>query len=135
VGAWGAGNFENDDAADWFAEFERNGVAAVVSALDRVFALGDDEYLEAPDASAAVAAAEIVASARDGDPSSIPESARMAFSSYRNALSDAPFLELARRAIHRILQQSELKGLWEDAAAPERDLWFTGMERLSPRLQ
>jgi hypothetical protein len=135
VGAWGAGNFENDDAADWLAEFERNGVAAVVSALDRVCTLGDDEYLEAPDASAAVAAAEIVASARHDDPSSIPESARTALSNDRDALGKAHLLELARRAIDRILKQSELKGLWEDAEGPEREVWFTGMERLSSRLQ
>lgn len=33
MGAWGAGPFENDDAADWKAELEREGAAALVSAL------------------------------------------------------------------------------------------------------
>ena len=49
--------------------------------------------------------------------------------------SDPHHLQLARRAIDRILQQSELKDLWDEAAGPDRDVWFKGMDRLSSRLK
>src|SRR5215468_1909995 len=67
MGAWGHGSFENDDAADWVHEFELQGASAVVSALEYISRFPEEEYLEAPGASVAIAAAEIVAAARDSD--------------------------------------------------------------------
>jgi Domain of unknown function (DUF4259) len=65
MGAWGHGSFENDDAADWVHEFELQGASAVVPAQESVSKIPEDEYLEAPEASVAIAAAEIVAAARE----------------------------------------------------------------------
>lgn len=79
MGARGCGSFENDDAADWVYELESGGVAAVASALEQVSSVAEDEYLEAHEASAAMAAAEIVAAGRDGDLSKLSETAREAF--------------------------------------------------------
>ena len=57
MGAWGSGPFENDDACDWLDELADSGVAALREAL----ALADAaDYLEAPDGSVVVAAAEVV---------------------------------------------------------------------------
>jgi hypothetical protein len=62
MGAWGFGSFDNDDAADWIFELEESsGVTALVSAFK---AIKPDRYLEAPECSVALAAAEVVAALR-----------------------------------------------------------------------
>ena len=62
MGAWGFGSFDNDDAADFLADATESGDLSLVrGALDNV--LTSTEYVEAPDASQAIAAAEIVAAA------------------------------------------------------------------------
>jgi Domain of unknown function (DUF4259) len=135
MGAWGHGSFENDDASGWVSEFDADGVGAVVSALEHVSQLGEDEYLEAPEASVAIAAAEMVASARDGDLSGLSfEDDRKAFSKHQHALTGSHLVELARRAIERILRQSELKDLWRDGVEPDRQSWFKGMDKLFSRV-
>ncbi len=60
MGAWGNGSFENDDAADFLTEVTEGEDFAPVR---EIFAtvVNSTEYLEAPDASQAIAAAEIVA--------------------------------------------------------------------------
>lgn len=132
MGAWGAGSFENDDAADWVHEFEQSGVAAVRSASEAVSKLGDNEYLEAPEASMAIAAAEVVVAARDGDQSSLSEGARECFSQFQASLTGADLLELARRAVARTRRQSELKELWQESAQCQS--WLREIDRLSSRL-
>jgi hypothetical protein len=133
MGAWGYGSFENDDAADWVYEFESSGVEAAASALEHVSNMADDEYLEAPEASAAIAAAEIVAAARDGDLSKLSENASETFARHRQSLIGSQLLEPARRAVERILRQSELKDLWEQSEQGE--MWSRGMDNLSLRLR
>jgi hypothetical protein len=46
LGAWGFKPFENDDAADFVAEFEQEGVIAISRALDA--GCGTGGYVEAP---------------------------------------------------------------------------------------
>jgi hypothetical protein len=133
MGAWGCGSFENDDAADWVYEFESSGVAAVASALEHVSSVAEDEYLEAPEASAAIAAAEIVAAARDGDLSKLSETAREAFARHRESLIASHLCEAARRAVERVRRQSELKELWEEGE--EREIWSRGVDSVSLRLR
>jgi hypothetical protein len=131
MGALGYGSFENDDAADWVHEFESSGVAAATLALEHVSNIAEDEYLEAPEASPAIAAAEIVAAARDGDLSKLSENARIAFFRHREFLIGSQLLEPACRAVERILRQSELKELWEE----EGEIWSGEMNILSLRLR
>jgi Domain of unknown function (DUF4259) len=86
MGEWGCGSFENDDAGDWAYELESSGVAAVASALEQVSGVAEDEYLEAHEASAAIAVDEIVAAARDGDLSKLSETACEAYPCFINLL-------------------------------------------------
>ncbi|SFN43433.1 protein of unknown function [Formivibrio citricus] len=61
AGAWGEGAFDNDDALDWVAQCTRSkDITPVSRALQAVLST---EYIEAPEGSAAIAAAEVVASA------------------------------------------------------------------------
>ena len=68
MGAWRLGRFDNDDAANWLAEFERGGLAAVRVALSVVTTLKVTDALEAPEATSA----ELIAAARDGYVSRLP---------------------------------------------------------------
>ncbi len=62
MGAWGTGSFDNDDAADLLTEVTGDGDLSLVrEVFDNVPT--STEYVEAPDASQAIAAAEIVAAA------------------------------------------------------------------------
>src|SRR2546430_16610875 len=61
AGAWGDGNFENDDALDWVADCVKSATPVPVSAA--IDGAVRSKYIEAPEGSAAVAAAEVVAAA------------------------------------------------------------------------
>ena len=114
MGAWGYRNFENDDAGDWVLEFEAKGIEAVRNALRAVAELSDEDYLEAPESCIALAAAEIVASAKDGDISGLPEEARVAFAKHKDAIDAARDPALAFAVVRRVLTSSELLDLWEE---------------------
>ncbi len=75
MGAWGVGSFDNDDAVDWLEGFGADGAATLQQALEAVADLDPQDYLEAPEAVHALAAAEIVAAARYGDMSRLPSEA------------------------------------------------------------
>jgi len=134
MGAWSHEAFGNDDAADWIAQLEeRNDLGLVESTLDAVLAIGDD-YLEAPEASEAIAAAEVVARLQgrpgngDADTEAVDEWVA------RVKLPAPPALiAKARRALDRILTEPselmELRDESEDAAA-----WRASVEDLKARL-
>jgi hypothetical protein len=69
MGAWGFQAFENDDALDWLEELEVGGAEVVRQGLNAVA----DGYIEAPDGSVAVAAAEITAAAQGIPHGDLPE--------------------------------------------------------------
>ncbi len=61
MGAWDTDAFGNDTACDWAYSLEGSGdLSLVESTIDRVLATGSD-YLEAPEAEEALAAAEVIA--------------------------------------------------------------------------
>jgi hypothetical protein len=114
MGAWGAGSFENDDASDWAWELEELGLEAIETAFTAVTKTGEG-YLEAPDGSYAIAAAEVVAALRgrasSGD---LPEEVET-FVAARPEIDDE-LLQLARKALSRVLaDNSELRDLWKES--------------------
>ena len=133
MGTWGYGSFDNDDAADWVYEFESSGRAAVAAALRRVSELADGKYLEAPEATTALAAAEIVAAAHDGDQSKLSDEARSAFAAHLQSLTGSLDIATARRVVERIVRQSELKDLWEET--DESQNWLNEVNSLLARLR
>lgn len=116
MGTWGTEVFANDDAMDWIAALEdTDDVSVVESALS---AVNDaDGYLESPECSAALAAAEVVATIlkRPGPdvPSEVFEWIARVGREIPPSLPDA-----ARRAIDRVVADSELLELWEEAGDP-----------------
>jgi hypothetical protein len=130
MGAWGAGSFDNDDAHDWVYELEESGVDAIHSALAEVIDGGG--YVEAPECSMAIAAAEVVAAVL-GRPTraALPEGAR-SFLATRPPV-DLDLADRARAAIDRVLApDSELRDLWEESDSFAT--WKRGLVELRSRL-
>lgn len=119
MGAWGAGPFENDDAADWVWELEddENG-SVVIAALSEIVDLPWGDDIEAPEASNAIAAAEIIAAARGSHGAQLPSEARE-WIRVNAGRVDASWLALAAGAVERISIDSELKELWDEAGSDE----------------
>src|SRR5215218_9260762 len=110
MGAWGLESFENDDAMDWVAELQREGLPATGGAIQAVIELMDD-YLEAPVCSEGLAAAEVLAALRGRPAASLPDEV---FEWVRRYPGD-PGPELTRNAqlaVDAIVRKSELRELW-----------------------
>ena len=131
MGAWGPGVFENDDAADWVWELEDDEDGSVIeAALSAVVDTPRGEVVESGDASNAIAAAEIVATAVDNATTTLPTEATEWIK--RNAQLVSPEVrDLARRAVTRIGTASELKDLWEDTGD---SAWAEAVSALQKRL-
>lgn len=114
MGTWGHNPIENDDASDFVANFnESKEISILESAFDSVCKLKDDEYLEAPAAQEAVAAAHLLGGLDDSQIKS-DDKTRL------KQKSDI--------ALKRILKNSELKELW--AESPGYDEWTKSVEAL-----
>jgi hypothetical protein len=132
VGAWGTGNFENDDALDWVDDLEEcEDASAVRSALTTVTGWPAAEYLESIDCNVALAAAEMVA-AFLGHPSvDFPEEAEEWLERRGQDLGDEE-QQLARAVVDRIRRNSELRDLWGDSDS--LDEWMEVLKDLETRL-
>ena len=130
MGAWGPGSFGNDDAMDWLADLvDGGGMDVVESAFHGV---ADAEYLEAPEASSAVAAAEVVAALACRPPAELPDEAAEWVAAHGRPPGDR-LVRQARAAVQRVRTDSELKDLWEEEGdAP--NAWHAAVDDLLRRL-
>jgi hypothetical protein len=88
------------------------------------------EYLEAPEGSAALAAAEVVAAARGHPAALLPDEVTAWLRSNRAEVSQLD-TALALSAVDRVLaEKSELRELWMDGG----DAWMEGVQDLRRRL-
>lgn len=140
MGAWGMGSLENDSALDWLSEFEselsvglvESTLALVADALPSAGVDADEgDYLEVDEACAALAAAEVVASAL-GNPG--PELSDELISWIEQHRSDLAVLApLAAKAAERVRDDSEASELW--AETDDFDAWCDVVNELISRLQ
>jgi hypothetical protein len=134
MGAWGTGVFENDDAADFVGDVvEGNSLAPIKAAIDRVLQI-EGEYLEAPDASQALAAAAILALLKDKASAGVETTEALGEWVGRTKISPPKdLLENARHSIERILTEpSELLELWSES--DEFAEWKSSTEKLAAML-
>ncbi len=127
AGAWGTGSFENDDALDWADELERVGSHAVI--FTTLTTAVQASYLEAPEGSAALAAAEVVA-ALSGNPTKMLPEGLAAWVTHKKPPT-AELVRLANKAITAVTNssKSELYQLWEGS-----DEWLQKIADLRSRL-
>lgn len=133
MGAGGTGTFDNDDAMEWLGGFGPDGVATVQDALEAVIGLDPTDYIEADTAAHALAAAEVLAAARDGDTSRLPKEAVSSLKENAAKLNGAKLLAAARKAVSRVLKNSELREQWEET--PDIEEWDDDVRELLERLK
>jgi hypothetical protein len=129
VGAWSHEPFGNDDANDWAYELEEaEDLTYVEAALDTV--LETEDYLEAPEASCAIAAVEVIAKLLGKGTQSDAYTEKVdAWVKNIRVKPPRALLEKAQRALDRILgDDSELKELWNEGDAAE---WEASIRALS----
>jgi len=116
MGAWGTGIFENDNALDWLYDLEERGADQLRATLFKTANYPGHEYLDATDATEAVAAAAVVAgSLAVTQREALPENAT-AWLDSSGYYADYPMINAARLALGRILaDNSELRDLWEES--------------------
>ncbi len=130
AGAWGAGSFENDDALDWVMDCARAKSPKLVTKAFSLVLTG--RPFETPEASAAVAAAEAIASALGRPNPQAPAEMAPCFESIPTELQ--PKLgTVALRALEQILDTkvSELAQLWAESKPQP---WRTAIAELRSRL-
>lgn len=124
MGAWSEENFGNDDAGDWVYSLEKSkGVETLLNPIKTI--LANNDYLEAPDCSEALAASEVVAAGLTGDHSCIPNEVSGWLKRKPWLFGSRPKLEsdhakLAHDSVTKILNESELKDLWQESEDYEK---------------
>ena len=134
MGAWGAGNFENDTALDWVWDLKRSTDLCVVeAAISDVLNCGD--YLDADVGCIGLAAAEVVAALRKKPMDGLPEEVSRWVETHKVVPSDA-LVKDSLAAVDKIRNDdiSELKELWEEGGDPPTE-WYSVLDNLAARLQ
>lgn len=130
MGAWGYGNFENDDAMDWVADLEGySDDGMIIDTLNTIIDQADD-YPEAPDCSVAVAAAETVAALLGEPHEDCPDGIDAWVEEHTSPT--ATLVAKARQAVEVILSNSELKDTWQES--DDFEAWQLSLEELLSRL-
>jgi len=132
AGAWESDSFSNNDAKDWASQCAASkGPKFVLAALHAALA---DGYLEVPECSMAVAAAEVVAASRGKPPKSLPKELAAWLEQQKKA-EIAKLAPVAAKAVSRVLNgpKSELRELWEENKK-EFPTWSGHMQSLIARL-
>jgi hypothetical protein len=129
MGAWSHESFGNDDAMDWVAELEAEGLPAARAALEAIAEL-EPNYLEAPVCSSALAAAEVVAALRGRPAPGLPDEVRDWVAA--NPGLPADLVGMAQSAVGAIATKSELRELWEESA--HLGMWQAALDDLRARL-
>jgi hypothetical protein len=132
AGAWGYGPFENDDALDWLNDLEGySGSHFLMTALST--ADPNAKYIEAPQCSQALAAAEIVAAARGHASKTLPADAVQWVQRVKLTVT-SELLSAARGAVDtcRNSDHSELRILWLQSKQSSR--WLAETASLLSRL-
>jgi hypothetical protein len=133
MGAWGLGNFENDDAMNWAVEFQETPSAHLLDDPFTAVARAKG-YVERDFAGYTLAAAEVAAAANGRPSEDIPQAIR----DWASAHPDVASRERLARAIEAVdvitaVDRSELAELW--AESEHMQDWLAQTAALKERLR
>ncbi len=132
MGAWGAGNFDNDTACDWAYELEESSDLSVIeNSIDAVF---EEEYIDADIGCEALAAIDTVARVigKPGTSNSYTETVDKWVAENKVTISKE-LLDKAVKALDQIAgDDSELFELWSES--DELGNWQNELKALKKRL-
>jgi hypothetical protein len=132
MGAWGYQVFENDDALDWLAELEDADDASastLTAAFDAVLKANSDR-IEIPEASTALAAAEIVTAMLGKATVSLSEEIVEWIEGLGAVQPD--MVDKAQAAVRQVMNGSELEQVWKGSS--DYQSWAASVEDLLKRL-
>lgn len=134
MGAWGFRCFENDDALDWVSNdlAGAEDFSPVIEALQTVAEMDEEEYLEMPQAGAALAAAEVVAAGLGRPAPDLPPEV-MEWIEAHPAEDVCSPVALALTVVGRVARNSEMQGNWLQPHGEEK--WQAVLADLKRRLQ
>ncbi len=130
MGAWGPGIFENDEALDWVIDLEGTKDYSMVNDALETVNSGAGGYLESPDCSNALAAAEVVAALAGNPAPDLPDEVISWLKGKKAA--DAKLIKSAKSAVSAIARESELRELWKES--DEYGSWKEVISDLKQRL-
>ncbi len=129
MGTWGAGSFDNDSALDWIQDFaEEPAIAKIASALTLT---GEDELADALDCEEAIVAAEVICLLGGNCCPDFPQEEKEALQHHPMILPPG-LKDQAASTMKRIIEQSELRDLWEESG--DVNEWLDAMTALIHRL-
>jgi Domain of unknown function (DUF4259) len=128
MGGWGTGSFENDEAQNFLGRLNSVEVGDLKQMLANA---ADRDYVDAPESSVVIAAAEVVATAKGNPPQAVPSQIAEWVSRIEGAPSPE-MSELARLAVYKVRTNSELKDLWLEAEGLNE--WSVALRDLEERL-
>jgi Domain of unknown function (DUF4259) len=137
MGAWAEGAFDNDDAADWAAQFDgadqEAGLRLIEDTLRQAAQASSGGYLDLDVGAQVVAAAELVTCVAGQPVRVTPYNESALWWAARVSPRAAPSLVgLALRAVARVTgPESELASLWDETGTS----WRVSMTDLASRLQ
>jgi hypothetical protein len=102
MAGWGTGSFENEEAQDFLGRLKSLGIDDLRQILAR--AADQRDYMEAPESSVAIAAAEVIAALKGAPSSNVPREIADWLNTTRSGVT--PDLnKLARRAGQQVAAQ------------------------------
>lgn len=129
MGAWGYGVFENDTVLDWVEDLiESQDLSLMTEAIEMVL---DESEIESYTAETALGAIEILA-ALQGRPGNEEYDEELEEWIRRHIGQGKECLAQSQKAVRRILDQSELRELWEESDHFEE--WVKMIKDLERRL-
>ena len=138
MGAWGIHNFKNDDAQDFAYDVMEEGKSKIKDALLKINK--SNSYIDVTESLEALAAAEIIAAAKHKPAKDLPEDMKDWLNkndalTYKKSLFRKPvnLVQLAQNAINKVVENSELKELWEESG--EFEDWKAVQDNLMARLK
>lgn len=135
MGTWLVDSFGNDDACDWADGLEEvSDLSLVEDTINAVLALGN-EYVEAPEATAAIAAIEVIARLQGnwGERSAYSLNTDMWVEEHKLLKPSKELVQKAHLVITRILaENSELNELWQES--DEYNAWLQSVTELKSRV-
>lgn len=130
MGAWGYGNFDNDTVLDWIGDLvETEGLELISEFIEMVL---DDGDLDADTASSAIGAIEVLAALHNRPATEQHDDEDLEEWIEQHKGQGANLLEVAQKALRKILAESELKDLWEETEHYED--WVNAVKELENRL-
>ena len=134
MGAWGVLAFDNDEACDWASDLNDVNDLSLVEGAFSVIEGSKDQFLDAHDATNALAACEVLARLRGNAGYSNPYTEDVDAWVASHSIEPPPsILARADAVIDRVLaENSELRELWDEGDGTE---WRKAVDDLRRRLR